>query len=255
MASNVALGSARRAPKLRPPRNGVATSAASDERSRNGDRQRRVRQPSNYAPMSRSPPRDANAPRHGGAERQVPRSLVASICNLRPAPEIPTAQRLLPVKQSSVFFRVRIRRCSGLPARANGTRCGRDSVENQGQAIGKGGVEIPLQRRLFFFRRQADRAVERRKRPAHLIKARVPTEPVPPLTRLIHGMAGIRWRVSRKALIGLADWVSTPSGPHEHAEPHPPWPTIRSSRSAFQPSPGRNSPLPSMVDVSPPTAA
>jgi hypothetical protein len=60
------------------------------------------------------------------------------------------------------------------------------------------------------------------------------------LAVLIHRMAGIRWRVSRKALIELRDWVSKPPLPRERAEPHPPCPLIRSSRLAFQPSIGRN---------------
>jgi hypothetical protein len=48
-------------------------------------------------------------------------------------------------------------------------------------------------------------------------------------------MATIRWRVSRKALIELKDWVSKPSCPRDRPEPHPPCPTIRSSRLVFQP--------------------
>jgi hypothetical protein len=55
------------------------------------------------------------------------------------------------------------------------------------------------------------------------------------LAHLIHGMAGIRWRVSPKELILFTDWVSRPSCSPDHSEPHPPCPTIQSTRSAFQP--------------------
>ncbi len=55
------------------------------------------------------------------------------------------------------------------------------------------------------------------------------------LARLIHGMAGIRWRVSHNALKAFKDWVSKPSCPRQRSVPHPPCPTIRRCRSAFQP--------------------
>jgi hypothetical protein len=55
------------------------------------------------------------------------------------------------------------------------------------------------------------------------------------LAHLIRGMAGIRWRVSPRALILFIDWVSRPSCPPDHSEPHPPCLTIQSTRSAFQP--------------------
>uniref|UniRef100_A0A8J4M580 Uncharacterized protein n=1 Tax=Acidicaldus sp. TaxID=1872105 RepID=A0A8J4M580_9PROT len=61
------------------------------------------------------------------------------------------------------------------------------------------------------------------------------------LAALIHGMSGIRWRVSHKQLILLKDWVSRPFHSPDHAEPHPPCPILRLRRSAFQPSDGRNS--------------
>jgi hypothetical protein len=60
------------------------------------------------------------------------------------------------------------------------------------------------------------------------------------LAHLIQGMAGIRWRVSRKVLKAFKDWVLRPSCPRERTEPHPPCPTIRSCRSTFQPSAARN---------------
>jgi hypothetical protein len=60
------------------------------------------------------------------------------------------------------------------------------------------------------------------------------------LARLIQRMPGIRWRVSRKALIALRDWVSKPSCPRERAEPHPPCLLIRPCRSIFQPSVARS---------------
>src|SRR5207237_9577319 len=65
---------------------------------------------------------------------------------------------------------------------------------------------------------------------------------------------GFGWRVSRKLLIVFMDWVSKPSCPHDHAEPHPPCTTIRLRRSAFQPSDARSSPLRSTADASPRTA-
>ena len=68
-----------------------------------------------------------------------------------------------------------------------------------------------------------------------------------PLARVIHRMPGIRWRMSRKALFSLKDWVSKPSRPFEHAEPHPPCPTILCCRSTFQPWAARRSLRPSMV--------
>jgi hypothetical protein len=60
------------------------------------------------------------------------------------------------------------------------------------------------------------------------------------LAGLIQRMPGIRWRVSRKALIALTDWVSKPSCPRERAEPHPPCLLIRPCRSIFQPSVARS---------------
>jgi len=60
------------------------------------------------------------------------------------------------------------------------------------------------------------------------------------LAHLIQRMAGIRWRVSRRPLILFKDWVSRPFHSHDHAEPHPPYPTIRSCRSTFQRSAARN---------------
>ncbi len=56
------------------------------------------------------------------------------------------------------------------------------------------------------------------------------------LAHLIHDRAGIRWRVSRKVLITLRDWVSRPSFSRDRAEPHPPCPRIGLSHSVFQPS-------------------
>ncbi|MBU6355833.1 MAG: transposase family protein [Rhodospirillales bacterium] len=70
-----------------------------------------------------------------------------------------------------------------------------------------------------------------------------------PLAHLIHGKAGIRWRVSRKALIlftGLG--VEAKQFPLSR-EPHPPCPKIPSCRSISQPSGARKSQAPSMVDA------
>jgi hypothetical protein len=67
------------------------------------------------------------------------------------------------------------------------------------------------------------------------------------LARLIHGMAGNRWRVSRKTLIGLMDWVSKPSFSPEQVEPHPPCPMLPPGRSLFQRSAARRSAPHSMV--------
>jgi hypothetical protein len=61
------------------------------------------------------------------------------------------------------------------------------------------------------------------------------------LAALIHGMAGIRWRMSHKRLILLKDWVLRPLHSPDHAEPHPPCPRLHLRRSVFQPSGGRNS--------------
>ena len=67
------------------------------------------------------------------------------------------------------------------------------------------------------------------------------------LAHLIHGMAGIRRRVSRKLLIAFTDRVSRPTSTHNRAAPHPPCPMIRPHPSSFQPSAARSSPLPSMA--------
>ncbi len=67
------------------------------------------------------------------------------------------------------------------------------------------------------------------------------------LAHRIHGMAGIRRRVSRKLLIAFTDWVSRPTSTHNRAAPHPPCPMIRPHPSSFQPSAARSSPPPSMA--------
>ncbi len=67
------------------------------------------------------------------------------------------------------------------------------------------------------------------------------------LAHPIHGMAGIRRRVSRKLLIAFTDRVSRPTSTHNRAAPHPPCPMIRPHPSSFQPSAARSSPLPSMA--------
>jgi hypothetical protein len=75
------------------------------------------------------------------------------------------------------------------------------------------------------------------------------------LAHLIRVMAGIRWRVSRKALIaftelGIETKQSTPS-----REPLPPCPKIPCCRSISQPSNAGKSPPRSMAGASPPMAA
>jgi hypothetical protein len=75
-----------------------------------------------------------------------------------------------------------------------------------------------------------------------------------PLADLIRGMAGIRWRVSRKSLTLFKDWVSKPSCPRNHSESHPPCTTIRLNHSDFQRSEARNSRRHSMVGALPPMA-
>ncbi len=47
------------------------------------------------------------------------------------------------------------------------------------------------------------------------------------LTWLIHGIAGIRRRVSRKLLIAFTDRMLRSTDTHNRAAPHPPCPTIR----------------------------
>jgi ABC-type nitrate/sulfonate/bicarbonate transport system substrate-binding protein len=75
------------------------------------------------------------------------------------------------------------------------------------------------------------------------------------LAHLMRGMAGIRWRVWRKALITFTELGVEAIRFRQPREPHPPCPKISSCRSSSQPPDARKSSPLSTAGASHPTAA
>jgi hypothetical protein len=89
----------------------------------------------------------------------------------------------------------------------------------------------------------------------HCVEGTWGAEIIDELTHLMHGMAGIRWWVSHKALIAFTEFGVEAIQSTRLREPHPPCSKIASCRSISQPLPARKSPPRSMADALRPMAA